>query len=274
MLGARGVEVAIEKRDGDGFVSGDVLARLSRLAYEASIARARRLESGAANVRHRDCRAEICRSRVRSRNSVTRVVATRKTPWGLLDKRAVHLGGCGTHRIGLGDAILIKNNHLALIATPRRRRRAARDRTSLGRPQALGVYRSRSAEPGGCTCSGCRAFRTFADAVLGRISVLAAARQYEAGRNQPDSGKLLRKENLWDFVLTEASGGIAESNIESLCGMRRGRHFGWRADTFGARARPEPANFIMHKSKQGACYDDKRGVARYFRVALYDSSGG
>jgi len=40
------------------------------------------------------------------------VVATRKTPWGLLDKRAVHIGGGGTHRLNLGDAILIKTNHL------------------------------------------------------------------------------------------------------------------------------------------------------------------
>lgn len=40
------------------------------------------------------------------------VVATRKTPWGLLDKRAVHIGGGGTHRLSLSDAILIKTNHL------------------------------------------------------------------------------------------------------------------------------------------------------------------
>jgi nicotinate-nucleotide pyrophosphorylase len=33
----------------------------------------------------------------------------------LLDKRAIHLGGGGTHRLGLHDAILIKNNHLALL---------------------------------------------------------------------------------------------------------------------------------------------------------------
>jgi nicotinate-nucleotide pyrophosphorylase (carboxylating) len=49
-------------------------------------------------------------------NSGTHVVATRKTPWGLIDKRAVHLGGGGTHRLGLGDAILVKNNHLALLS--------------------------------------------------------------------------------------------------------------------------------------------------------------
>ena len=55
--------------------------------------------------------------RAQRRNPATRIVGTRKTPWGLLDKRALHLGSGGTHRLGLGDAILIKNNHLALLAS-------------------------------------------------------------------------------------------------------------------------------------------------------------
>jgi nicotinate-nucleotide pyrophosphorylase (carboxylating) len=40
------------------------------------------------------------------------IVPTRKTLWGLLDKRAVYLGGGGTHRLNLSDAILVKDNHL------------------------------------------------------------------------------------------------------------------------------------------------------------------
>lgn len=43
-----------------------------------------------------------------------RLLATRKTLWGLLDKRAVSLGGGATHRLNLSDAILIKENHIAL----------------------------------------------------------------------------------------------------------------------------------------------------------------
>jgi nicotinate-nucleotide pyrophosphorylase (carboxylating) len=45
----------------------------------------------------------------------TLVVGTRKTPWGPLDHRSIHLGGGGTHRLGLWDAILIKDNHLAAL---------------------------------------------------------------------------------------------------------------------------------------------------------------
>jgi len=42
------------------------------------------------------------------------LLTTRKTLWGMLDKRAVSLGGGKTHRLHLGDAVLIKDNHLRL----------------------------------------------------------------------------------------------------------------------------------------------------------------
>ena len=47
-----------------------------------------------------------------------RVYDTRKTVpgWRLLDKYAVRLGGGWNHRLGLYDAILIKDNHLAALA--------------------------------------------------------------------------------------------------------------------------------------------------------------
>jgi nicotinate-nucleotide pyrophosphorylase (carboxylating) len=47
-----------------------------------------------------------------------RVYDTRKTVpgWRLLDKYAVRLGGGWNHRMGLYDAILIKDNHLAALA--------------------------------------------------------------------------------------------------------------------------------------------------------------
>ncbi len=40
---------------------------------------------------------------------------TRKTLWGLLDKRAVVVGGGGTHRLNLSDSIIIKDTHLDLL---------------------------------------------------------------------------------------------------------------------------------------------------------------
>ena len=45
----------------------------------------------------------------------TKLVATRKTLFRYLDKKAVFLGGGLTHRFGLWDSILIKDNHLEII---------------------------------------------------------------------------------------------------------------------------------------------------------------
>ncbi len=45
----------------------------------------------------------------------TRIAATRKAPLRYLDKKAVFLGGGLTHRFGLWDSILIKDNHLEAL---------------------------------------------------------------------------------------------------------------------------------------------------------------
>jgi nicotinate-nucleotide pyrophosphorylase (carboxylating) len=45
----------------------------------------------------------------------TQIAATRKTLLRYLDKKAVYLGGGLTHRFGLWDSILIKDNHLEVL---------------------------------------------------------------------------------------------------------------------------------------------------------------
>ena len=56
------------------------------------------------------------------------IASTRKTTPGLraLEKRAVKLGGGGSHRYGLDDAILIKDNHIAAAGGPVRALEMAR----------------------------------------------------------------------------------------------------------------------------------------------------
>jgi nicotinate-nucleotide pyrophosphorylase (carboxylating) len=49
------------------------------------------------------------------KGSGARIAATRKAPLRYLDKKAVFLGGGLTHRFGLWDAILIKDNHLETL---------------------------------------------------------------------------------------------------------------------------------------------------------------
>jgi nicotinate-nucleotide pyrophosphorylase (carboxylating) len=62
--------------------------------------------------------------------SKARIVCTRKTTPGLrvLEKEAVRLGGGANHRFGLDDAMLIKDNHVAVAGGVRRALERARRR--------------------------------------------------------------------------------------------------------------------------------------------------
>ena len=73
--------------------------------------------------------------RARAVNPRCEVAATRKTTPGFraFEKRAVALGGGGTHRQGLWDAILVKDNHVAVAGSLEEAVRRCRD-ASPGMP--------------------------------------------------------------------------------------------------------------------------------------------
>lgn len=60
--------------------------------------------------------ATATNSLILKNNLKTPLAATRKTLWGLLDKKAVFIGSGLTHRLSLSDEILIKDNHIDLQA--------------------------------------------------------------------------------------------------------------------------------------------------------------
>lgn len=141
------------------------------------------------------------------------IVATRKTPWGLLDKRAAHLGGGGTHRLGLGDAILIKTNHLRLFAPDES------DAIPMALNRAWGErHQSVFIEVEVTGLAGAMAAgRVFRD--LRRSD--ANADSYPCivmldNRTADEAGRIiaaLRAESLWDDILIEVSGGISEAGL-------------------------------------------------------------
>jgi len=218
MLRASGVNVFFEKKDGDPILPGDTLLRIEGeesklLSFErVGLNLLQRMSGIATASRH-------LQERVARRGFAARIVGTRKTPWGLLDKRALHLGSGGTHRLGLGDAIVIKNNHLALLA--RREEEAA--------PIAIEKAWKFRAEA------------AFIEVeVRGEASARAAAQTFR--RLQEDAPEqypcllmldnmtpdeigsilqMLRREDLWDRTLIEASGRISETNVEAYaaCGV-------------------------------------------------------
>jgi len=102
-----GLKVVLKKEDGDILNTGDALVRV-----EGSQSKILTMERVGLNLLQRMCGIATATQRLQERASqrcpATRITGTRKTPWGLLDKRALHLGGGGTHRLSLADGIVIK----------------------------------------------------------------------------------------------------------------------------------------------------------------------
>ncbi|QQG40523.1 MAG: carboxylating.nicotinate-nucleotide diphosphorylase [Candidatus Levyibacteriota bacterium] len=95
----------------DKHVSGDVLLRLSGnvkeiLGLERIILNIIGRMSGIATY------TNLFLQKIKEIPNPPLLVSTRKTPWMLLDKKAVCDGGGGTHRLSLSDFALVKNTHL------------------------------------------------------------------------------------------------------------------------------------------------------------------
>jgi nicotinate-nucleotide pyrophosphorylase (carboxylating) len=220
LLTRQGIRVTPRKKDGDAISAGETMAEISGtrgdlLAFErVGLNLLQRMSGIATATRALQELADRGSPRAGG-NSGAHVVATRKTPWGLLDKRAVHLGGGGTHRLSLPDAILVKNNHLALLGDEE----AAAARDAIRR-----VWPFR------------RQAGFIEIEVRGRDSALAAARAFREVQQQECEGDsvpcllmldntspeetariviALRGADLLEGVLIEASGNISEQNVEA-----------------------------------------------------------
>jgi nicotinate-nucleotide pyrophosphorylase (carboxylating) len=112
LLEAGGLEVHAEKREGDRIAEGDVIARVTGdvqeiLKRERTALNYLQILSGIA-TKTQDLAAR----------HPAAIASLRKTHPGLSfsEKRAVRVGGGYTHRLGLSDGFLIKDNHLAMVA--------------------------------------------------------------------------------------------------------------------------------------------------------------
>ena len=97
-------------KDGTKIIDKDLLLEITGnpleiLKYERTILNILQRMSGIATLTN----SLITKNHLR-----TPLAATRKTLWGLLDKKAVFIGGGLTHRLSLSDEILIKDNHIDL----------------------------------------------------------------------------------------------------------------------------------------------------------------
>ncbi|MET1125074.1 MAG: carboxylating nicotinate-nucleotide diphosphorylase [Archaeoglobaceae archaeon] len=110
-----GINVLDSMRDGDLVGEGDVIMEVEGsskeiLMLERTVLNILMRMSGIATVT-----AEMV-EKARSVNPKVRIAATRKTTPGfrIFEKMAVEIGGGDTHRFGLGDCVMIKDNHIAV----------------------------------------------------------------------------------------------------------------------------------------------------------------
>lgn len=106
--------LVFRKKDGEKIARGETLCTL-----RADIRDILKIERVTLNLLGRMCGIATLTRRIvkkaRAANPHVLIVPTRKTLWGLLDKRACSIGGGGTHRLNLASAVLIKDNHLDAV---------------------------------------------------------------------------------------------------------------------------------------------------------------
>jgi len=212
LLGRGGVQVELRKQDGDVVQPDDVL-----LVAEGTESKLLALERVGLNLLQRmsgiATTSRCLQERLRSRSFPTKVVGTRKTLWGLLDKRALHLGSGGTHRLSLADAILVKNNHLALLrgreedAAPPAIERAWKRRGD----SAFIEVEVRSEAGARAAAQAFRRLRQDGGGDYPCLVMLDNTSPEETGAII----EMLRREDLWDDTLVEASGRISEASLEA-----------------------------------------------------------
>jgi len=135
--------------------------------------------------------------KIRHAGYKTRVACTRKTAPGLshFDKKAVMMGGGDSHRWGLDDMVLIKDNHVAIAGGIKEAIEKVRGRVSFSKK--IEVEASRVNE--------------VIEAARARVDIIML--DNFTPKQARDAVDLLKKKQLRDKVLVEASGGITEKNI-------------------------------------------------------------
>ncbi len=130
------------------------------------------------------------------------ITSTRKTLWGWLDKKAVTVGGGGTHRLNLADAIMIKDNHLALLG----------DFNDIFDKLASADTDARFIEiEVESIDSAVKVAELFAEKRLGILGVILLDNMQPAAIEEVVAE--LKRLGVHDDVLLEASGGISAENV-------------------------------------------------------------
>lgn len=134
------------------------------------------------------------------------ITPTRKALWGLLDKKAVVLGGGGTHRLGLFDAILIKDTHLDALD---RNFEAVFEKVATAKndPRFVEIEVERVDE----VVKVCEIFGRFLGDKIRSVGVILMDNMN--AEQMKEAMRLVSEAGFDEKFLFEASGGINEGNV-------------------------------------------------------------
>lgn len=182
-----------EQPDGERLGGGTVLVR-----FDADVRAVLTAERTLLNFLMRLCGVAFAAQQAAAQipaGSRTQVYDTRKTlpGWRALDKAAVRVGGAANHRIGLFDAVLIKDNHIAAAGSVSRAVELARRHVGHGMIVEVEIDRLDQLEEALSARPDIVLLDNFADADL------RAAVAQTAGRAE-----------------LEASGGVTQGRIAAL----------------------------------------------------------
>lgn len=191
-----GISVISSMNDGDSIKKGDVLLEIEGNARKILLLERTALNllmrmSGVASITNRVV------TKVNGKNPKIRVAGTRKTAPALqkFDKLAISIGGGDTHRFGLDDMVLIKDNHIAVVGSVEEALNLAKEKTSFSKKIEIEVEN---------TDDAIIAARNGADIIMfDNMSPIEAQNTLDA----------LIENDLRKNVLIEISGGITEENI-------------------------------------------------------------
>jgi len=187
-----GVKVELKAKDGDEVKKGTVVIKLKGNARKILL-----VERTALNIIGRmsgiATQTRKLVEKIRTVSPKVRVAGTRKTLLKPLDKKAILIGNGEPHRFSLSDAILIKDNHLALVPLEE----------AIKRAKTFSVYKIVEVEVESLE-DALKAAKAGADVImLDNMTPEQIKEVLEA----------LKREGLRDKVKIEVSGGITEENI-------------------------------------------------------------
>jgi nicotinate-nucleotide pyrophosphorylase (carboxylating) len=140
------------------------------------------------------------------------VAATRKTPWGFLDKKAITLGGGHSHRLGLFESFLIKDNHIDALRNQKIKDPIAYAIDKAWEMRKRSVFieiEARNLEEAVRAAERFKFLQEQAKEIKACI-VMLDNMSPQAVRKTVNA---LREKKFYDYVLLEASGNVNADNI-------------------------------------------------------------